>query len=48
MEGIFAIVSIALRRYTHSTDFPGGPVIKNPSSNAGDAGLVLVQGTKIP
>ena len=29
-------------------DFPGGPVVKNPPSNAGDAGLVLGLGTKIP
>ena len=28
--------------------FPGGPVVKNPSSNAGDAGLIPGQGTKIP
>ena len=29
-------------------DFPGGPVVKNPPSNAGDAGLILGRGTKIP
>ena len=29
-------------------DFPGGPVVKNPSSNAGDAGSIPGQGTKIP
>ena len=29
-------------------DFPGGPVVKNPPSNAGDVGLILGQGTKIP
>ena len=29
-------------------DFPGGPVVKNPSSNTGDAGLISGQGTKIP
>ena len=29
-------------------DFPGGPVVKNPPSNAGDAGLIPGQGTKIP
>ena len=28
--------------------FPGGPVVKNPPSNAGDTGLILGQGTKIP
>ena len=29
-------------------DFPGGPVVKNPSCNAGDMGSVPGQGTKIP
>ena len=29
-------------------DFPGGPVVKNPPSNAGDAGLIPGRGTKIP
>ena len=29
-------------------DFPGGPVVKNLPSNAGDAGSILGQGTKIP
>ena len=29
-------------------DFPGGPVVKNPPSNAGDAGSISGQGTKIP
>ena len=29
-------------------DFPGGPVIKNPPYNAGDAALIPGQGTKIP
>ena len=28
--------------------FPGGPVVKNPPSNAGDAGSIPGQGTKIP
>ena len=27
---------------------PGGPVAKNPSSNAGDVGSIPGQGTKIP
>ena len=27
--------------------FPGSPVVKNPSSNAGDMGLIPGQGTKI-
>ena len=29
-------------------DFPGGPVVKNQSSNAGDADLIPSCGTKIP
>ena len=29
-------------------DFPGGPGVKNPPSNAGDAGSIPGQGTKIP
>ena len=29
-------------------DFPGGPVVKNPPSNAGEAGSIPGQGTKIP
>ena len=29
-------------------DFPGGPVVKNLPSNAGDVGLISGQGTKIP
>ena len=28
-------------------DFPGGPVVKNLPSSAGDTGLALGQGTKI-
>ena len=29
-------------------DYPGGPVVKNPHSNAGDMGLIPSWGTKIP
>ena len=29
-------------------DFPGGPVVKNLPSNAGDMGLLCGRGTKIP
>ena len=29
-------------------DFPGGPVVKNPPSSAGDAGSIPGRGTKIP
>ena len=31
-----------------SRDFPGGPVVMNPPSNAGAAGSILGWGTKIP
>ena len=31
-----------------SWDFPGGPVVKNPSFNAEDAGLIPSLETKIP
>ena len=33
---------------TKTGDFPGGPVVKNPPSNAGDTGSIPGQGTKIP
>ena len=29
-------------------EFPGGPVVKNPPYNAGDAGSIPGQETKIP
>ena len=29
-------------------DFPGGPVVKNPSYDSGDTGSIPGQGTKIP
>ena len=32
----------------HSWDFPGGPVVKNPPSNAGNARSIPGWGTKIP
>ena len=35
------------RLHTH-WDFPGGPVVKNPPSNAGYVGSIPGQGTKIP
>ena len=30
------------------SDFPGGPVVKNPLCNAGDASLITGLGIKIP
>ena len=35
-------------KYSSVGDFPGGPVVKNPPSNAGDVGSIPGQGTKIP
>ena len=32
----------------HNRDFPGGPVVGTSPSNAGGAGLIPGQGTKIP
>ena len=32
----------------HMWDFSGGPVVKNPPSNVGDAGSISGQGPKIP
>ena len=31
-----------------SGDFPGGPMVRNPPSNAGDAGSIPGRGTRIP
>ena len=36
-----------LRKYPRG-DFPGGPVVENLPSNAGDTGSIPGQGTKIP
>ena len=33
---------------TKQGDFPGGPVVKNPPSNAGDVGSIPGWGAKIP
>ena len=32
----------------NSGDFPGGPVVKNPPSSAGNVGSIPGRGTKIP
>ena len=31
-----------------SGDFPGGPAVESPPSNAGDVGSIPGQGTKVP
>ena len=33
---------------SHRRNFPGGPGVENSLCNAGDAGSILGQGTKIP
>ena len=38
----------SLNENSHLWDFPGGSVVKNLPSNAGDMGLIPGQGTKIP
>ena len=44
------ITHLALHSRSYGTlwDFPGGPGVKNPPSNAEDSGLIPGQGTKIP
>ena len=39
---------IAVYIETRLRDFPGGPVVKNPPSNAGDAGSIPGRATKLP
>ena len=39
---------VALFKKQALRDYPGSPVVKNPSSNAGDVGSIPGQGTKIP
>ena len=39
---------LILFKLKSSWDFPGGPVVKNPPSNAGDVGSIPGWGTKIP
>ena len=38
----------SVKKKKKAGDFPGCPVVKNPPCNAGDSGLILGQGTKIP
>ena len=33
---------------SHFWDYPGGPVVKTPPSNAGGVGSIPGQGTKVP
>ena len=41
-------VPIVRMKNNEGWDFPGGPVVKNPPSNVGDAGSIPGRGTKIP
>ena len=34
-------ISLPVGKMIFSRDFPGGPVVKNPPSNAGDAGALV-------
>ena len=46
---LYLAVSVLMTiRNDCSGDFPGGPVVKNPPSNAGDAGLIPGRGTRFP
>ena len=45
---IYRIFHSTKKKKIHCRDFPGGPVVKNPPSSAGDAGSIPGQGTKIP
>ena len=40
--------SIKKKKRERERDFPGGPMVKKPPSNAGDVGSIPGQGTKIP
>ena len=42
------MIQIYADQETYFRDFPGGPVVKNPPSNAGDAGSIPGLGTKVP
>ena len=45
LQGI--LLTVCLKRY-QPWDFPSGPVVKEPPSNAGDMGSILGPGAKIP
>ena len=51
-EGMFTTVPTSqaffLLKSSISRDFPGGPVVKNLPSSAGDGSLIPGRGTKIP
>ena len=47
--GFYSYSRQAWASFKHTlVDFPGGPVVENPPSNAGDMNLISGWGTKIP
>ena len=42
------LVRVSAHILINCRDFPGGPVVKNPPSNARDVGSIPGRGTKIP
>ena len=46
-ERVFVYI-IKNLKMTHSGDFPSGPVVKNPPSNARDVGSIPGRGTRFP
>ena len=48
LKGFWNVTEIRLLKQREQGDFPGGPVVENLPSNAGDPGWFLVGGTKIP
>ena len=47
VEQCISLPGGAIRKWWFG-DFPGGPVVKTPPSNAGDPNLIPGQGAKIP
>ena len=43
-----AVATEPLDSKDRQQDFPGGPVVKNPSCDVGNASLIPGQGTRIP
>ena len=45
---LLSLIDYAIYLEKNIRDFPGGPVVSNLPSNAGDAGSIPRQGTRIP
>ena len=39
-KAVYTYIQFSLKKEGTSWDFPGGPVVKNPPSNAGDMGSI--------